>query len=258
MRCPHSLGLSALLAAACLTSCATQPISPNQPTIEPWTNYAIGRVQDAATGSPMVEWMRHARFLRGYVMVSPVKVERIGGQPPTDAGVWPARYTYHGPCTGGRYVITNKRFYNEQIGIIVAEDGTIPCAPSVFQIAGLRAGRNWSTPGAVGVRAFAPTPFFADANAAPIKWELIYSGRSGSEIVLDHREYANGPEGAFARPAFNQQLKYDLPTSNHVVYRSLEIEIVEASNAGVKFRVLRDAEQSSTPQPATNLAPRAP
>jgi hypothetical protein len=184
----YAARLSALLAVVGLASCASVPISPNLPTTEPWTNYSIGRVQEASTGSPMVEWIGHARFLRGYLMVTPVKVDHIGGQPPSDAGIWPARYSYHGPCAGGRYVITNKAFYGEQIGIIVAEDGTIPCARSVVQIAGMKRGRDWSTPEAVGVRAFAPTPFLADASEAPIKWELIYSGRSGNEINVEYRE----------------------------------------------------------------------
>src|SRR5262249_43734087 len=96
-----------------LISLARLPLFSYTPTDEPWTNYVIGRVQKAPTGSTMVEWIGRAHILRGYVMVSPVRVDHLGRQPPTDAGVWPARYTYHGPCAGGRYVITNEKFYRD-------------------------------------------------------------------------------------------------------------------------------------------------
>ena len=237
-------------------SCAYVPIARNTPNNEPWTNYVIGRVQSAPTGATMVEWIGRARFLRGYLMVSPVKVIGTSRQPPTDSGAWPARYTYHGPCTGGRYVITNPKFYGEEIGIIVADDGTIPCDRSVLQVQGVKRGRQWRTPESVGTRAFTPVPVVADLTEAPIKWELIYSGRSGEEIALAYREYASGPDGTFARSAFYQDLKYDLSKSSRIVFRSMELEIVEASNAGVTFRVLRDAERSSSDQPPSNLAPR--
>jgi len=213
----------------------------------------------------MVEWIGRALFFRGYVMVAPVRVEQIGHQPPPDAGAWSARYTYHGPCKGGRYVITNQAFYREQIGIIVTEDGTIPCETSVLQIGGRRClrGREWRTPESVGKRLFAPAgPNPADAIGDAIRWELIYGGRSGEEMALTYREYVKKPVlvardtgvqqvgySYFARPDFYQDLKYDLSKSSRVVFREIELEILEASNAGVRFRVLRDAERLA-PQPA--------
>src|SRR5689334_1383502 len=99
--------------ATILSSCAHLPISRNEPTDEPWTNYVIGQEKSTSTGSTMIEWIGHASILRGYAMVSPVRVARLGRQPPTDAGVWPARYRYHGPCRDGRYVITNEKFYRD-------------------------------------------------------------------------------------------------------------------------------------------------
>lgn len=188
-------------------------------------------------------------------MVEPVKIERIGVQPPGAGVVWAARYAYDGPCEGGRYLITTPTFYNESIGIIVTEDGTIPCETSVLQVKGAKSGRRWSTPQAVGSRAFTPHPFLADLTQTALKWELIYSGRSGNEVVLDYREYSSGPDGTFARPAFYQQLKYDLSQSDRVVFRAVELQIIEASNSGVEFRVLRDAERDVA-QPSTGLAPR--
>lgn len=245
-------GTVAVLTAVLLGSCGV-PIRRNQPSDQPWTNYEIGRVQESSTGATMVEWIGKASLLRGYRMVAPVKVERIGRQPPSSAGAWAARFTYHGTCGHGRYVITTPTFYKEKIGIIVTENGEIPCDKSVIQIRGLRRGRSWHTPESIGTRAFLPEPVVVDVRQAPIKWELIYSGRSGDEVALAYREYMSLQGGTFARPDFYQDLKYDLRVSRHVVFRSTEIEILEASNAGVKFRVLRDAARSL---PTSTLAPR--
>lgn len=246
-----------VLVSIMLGACASLPITRLESTDEPWTNYTIGREQRAPTGSAMVEWIGRAHFLRGYVMVTPVEVVSIGRQPPRDDSAWGARYAYHGSCAGGRYVITNRGFYREAIGIIVAADGTIPCEASVLQIRGAKRGREWRTPNAVGTRAFVPAPFFADRRQAPIKWELIYTGRSGDEITLAYREYAAGPRGTFARPAFRQTLTYGLSTSDRVVFRSMELEIIEASSAGVRFRVVRDPARFWF-EPSTLLAPHEP
>jgi hypothetical protein len=246
-----------LIAHALLWGCGPVNITKITPTSEPWTNYVMNVEQETATGATMVEWVGHALFLPGYSLRGPLRVDRIGAQPVSDGTMWVARYNYGGACSGGRYVATTPRFYNETIGIIVAEDGTIPCEKSVLQIAGLKKGRQWSTPEAVGTRPFTRGPFLAGGVEAAIKWELLYSGRSGDEITLDYREYSATPQGTFARPAFYQQLRYDLHNNDRIVFRSMEIQIVEASNSGVKFRVLRDAERdvTGTDRP---LAPRQP
>src|SRR5262245_1344922 len=93
------------LGVGILASCAAVPISPNPASTPPWTNYTIGQLKNAPTGAAMVKWLGHASIQRGYKMLMPVKVVGIGEQPPS-AGVWAAGYSYHGPCTGGRYVVT--------------------------------------------------------------------------------------------------------------------------------------------------------
>jgi hypothetical protein len=92
-----------------------------------------------------------------------------------------------------------------------------------------------------------------------VGWELIYSGRSGNEVSLSYREYmAAGAAAGIARPAFYQDLKYDLAHSHRIVFRSMELEIVDASNAGVQFRVLRDGEPTGFDQGDATLSPHGP
>lgn len=226
--------------ASVLMSCSA-PISVNKPIDKPWVSYSVGEVRKASTGSTMVSGLDGARYLPGFLLVGALQVESIGQQPPRTSGAWSAQYLYDGPCKGGRYLITNPRFYANRIGIIVAEDGTITCEEPVMRCCGMRAGNTWRVVDGVGTRPFVPEPFPAEAGG--VKWELVYSGRSGNEIGLTYREYTNGAEGTMARPAFFQDLKYDISASTQVVFRSVELEILEATNTGITFRVTRDAQR---------------
>lgn len=193
----------------------------------------------------MIEWIGHAELLPGFEMKSALYVDDIGEQPPADAGVWAARNLYlSGTCSGGRYLLTNPRYYEEEIGIVVAEDGSIPCAKPVVQFEGLKSGRTWATSEAVGQKIFSRTAYLANLHADAIRWEILYSGRSGNEVTLDYREYAfDNFRGAFARPAFFQQVKYDLGTSRMVSFRDVKIEILDATNSGIRYRVVEDGRR---------------
>ena len=66
--------------------------------------------------------------------------------------------------------------------------------------------------------------------------ELIYTGRTGNTISVTYREYVND----FARPAFFQDLHYDLGNSDVVVFRKWRLRVLEANNQFIKFQVLSD------------------
>jgi hypothetical protein len=67
----------------------------------------------------------------------------------------------------------------------------------------------------------------------PYKQELIYVGKSKDTIRLSYREYIND----MARPAFHQDLTYDLAESREIAFRDLRIEVLEATNSTIKFFV---------------------
>src|SRR5262245_58343111 len=119
----------AVITASLVASCAAVPISPISPVDKPWTNYAIGTVRTAATGETLIEGIDGTRWLPGFKLVGPLKVERL--RSPTNYGeLWAASYRYEGPC--GYYLITNPRFYPNEIGVIVSEDGAVLCEESVL------------------------------------------------------------------------------------------------------------------------------
>jgi hypothetical protein len=65
---------------------------------------------------------------------------------------------------------------------------------------------------------------------------LIYSGRVGSKINIAYREFSNN----MARPAFNNDVEYDLNESMTIGYKGAEIEVVEATNRYIKYKVIRN------------------
>ena len=66
--------------------------------------------------------------------------------------------------------------------------------------------------------------------------ELIYTGRSGNTVHISYREYKKD----FARPAFFQELRYDIGHSGTVVFKQYKLKIIEATNEYIKFLVLVD------------------
>lgn len=63
---------------------------------------------------------------------------------------------------------------------------------------------------------------------------LIYSGKVGKKINIGYREFSNN----LARPAFNNNVEYDLKSSSIIGYKGARLEIIEATNQHIKYRVI--------------------
>jgi len=63
---------------------------------------------------------------------------------------------------------------------------------------------------------------------------LLYSGRVGDKINISYREFS----GSVARPAFSNDVEYDLGASDEIAYRGARIQIIEATNSSITYRVL--------------------
>lgn len=70
------------------------------------------------------------------------------------------------------------------------------------------------------------------------KAELIYSGLTGSTLKVIYREYSND----YARPAFTTDLQYNLEESKEIAYKSIRIEVLNATNRQLDFRVVSDGD----------------
>ncbi len=84
-------------------------------------------------------------------------------------------------------------------------------------------------------------------NGDYLQEELIYSGTSGQTLKAIYREFIGdfvgspyGNSGWGIKQAFTQELQYDLDSSSIIGFRSIQIEIVEATNSSITFKVISD------------------
>lgn len=68
--------------------------------------------------------------------------------------------------------------------------------------------------------------------------ELLYSGVSKGTISIEYREFSNN----MARPAFSQELKYDLAEGDEIGFRGARFRILKATNLGITYTVLRSLD----------------
>lgn len=65
---------------------------------------------------------------------------------------------------------------------------------------------------------------------------LLYSGRIGDKINISYREFSNN----MARDAFTNSVEYDLSASNTIGYKGALIEVIEADNQSIKYKLIRN------------------
>lgn len=73
------------------------------------------------------------------------------------------------------------------------------------------------------------------ASEKPLRRELVYSGISKGVVKVLYREFL----GDMARPAFSQDLNYDLADGDEIGYRGARIKVIKATNTSIRFRVVR-------------------
>lgn len=63
---------------------------------------------------------------------------------------------------------------------------------------------------------------------------LIYNGKVGNKINIGYREFNND----MARPAFSNNAEYDLSRSTVIRYKGAVIEVLQATNQHIKYKVI--------------------
>ncbi|MDB4717954.1 hypothetical protein OAG11_03685 [Verrucomicrobia bacterium] len=76
-----------------------------------------------------------------------------------------------------------------------------------------------------------------DSRSKYENWELVYTGKSGNTLNILYREYTADD---LARPAFSQNLSYDLENSAFVQFKKTRIKVFEANNSSIAFEVVAD------------------
>ena len=65
---------------------------------------------------------------------------------------------------------------------------------------------------------------------------LIYNGKVGNKINIGYREY----QGGMARAAFSNEVEYDLAESNTIRYKGAVLNVIDANNQSIKFKLTRN------------------
>ena len=60
---------------------------------------------------------------------------------------------------------------------------------------------------------------------------LLYSGRVGDHIKISYREFS----GDMARPAYSNDVEYDLSSSDTVTYKGARLRVLKADNEGITY-----------------------
>lgn len=86
---------------------------------------------------------------------------------------------------------------------------------------------------------FAPVKSVVVAKDKPYEnFEIIFTGRIGQNATFLYREFS--PDD-LAKPAFYQNLTYNLETEDTVQFKKLRIKVLKVSNESIEFKVLSDS-----------------
>jgi hypothetical protein len=213
------------LCAVLLSSCAT-PRYNYQPVVQETSQPPIGSVNTANVGDEMLsqgsyseqDAIRLSKSIRfgmlGEYTLTPGYYVKTGED---------AQSSYYQPAQGtdGGHV-QKLAIADPWESIQLTKDGTKISVVTVFHM-------KVSEP-ADGVTKTAYHIFSPDS----FQQTLIYSGEVGDKIKIGYREFSNDA----ARPAFNNDVDYDLSQSKIIGYKGARLEILEATNDHIKYKVI--------------------
>lgn len=239
-----------LAVAACLAGCASRPANPAagldlRPVvgrIEDAKLPPVGAVTTATVGSSMVS---SSRLLVSEAVELPEGLKIAQPYPP-DPTVW----TYVINIPPGTYKAAMKdRFgatyfaFGRQLVSWVSGGKLSHSEQAAADLKFTAEGApvfEWAVPGS-GELTRLPLPLARftrttkqEPAAEGFRRELIYTGRAGNAVSLLYREFVND----MARPAFAQQLQYDLAADAVIGYKGARFEVMKADNTGITYRVI--------------------
>lgn len=215
--------LTALAATSLAVGCASiQRISPTPTVI---SNYTVGDTRSAGIGDPIFD-VQSAVKIPEYVALSsydPGKMRFFRAAPKIAEGT---RYRAYGRLDDGSIVLRSKR---DSLGpmLVITPDGK---ALGLYDGKKGYRGGDWTD----SLR-FRLEESLAGQEGA-FRAQMIYSGLDGNTVRAAYREFS----GDFIRPAFTQELQYNLAQDSTIAYKSIKIQVMKATNSQIQYRVTDD------------------
>lgn len=225
---PAAVMIALLLAG----SAASAQVPETAPTVRSIPD--LGVETEAEVGQAMVlrESLVTATSLR---VLNEVRSESMGGL--GRLVLYPGVYRLDHVNDKGRFYRAERGVGLRQLGLTDRVEGGILIppepqgVPTAYQVALLGTGY-----------AKAPDVKLEAVDQSGFRRELIYSGVAQRVVNLTYREFTND----FARPAFTQELKYDLNEGTEIGFRGARLEILKATNTSVTFKLIKALD---APQP---------
>lgn len=213
-----------------LVGCATslKIIAPHKQSFQ---NYKVGEVQQAYIGDPIIE-IEKSSVRDVYVSLLDYQTPTIGIQGSQQIFIKEGdRFTVVAEIPGrsDEALICQEGQEKKDKFIGISQDGFVS--------------RGWVlSNGIIPLQgSWLKGPLFQKSNTPSrsdhsFKSQIIYSGLSEKTLRAVYREFSDD----YARPAFSQELQYNLDESKTISYKTLRIEIIKATNSLVEFKVLDD------------------
>jgi hypothetical protein len=221
--------MSIFLLFGCVSTVYMAPILPRSEQIY---SVKLGEVQESLLGDPMVSRI-NGISARGYIATS-------NYQPPSQDG---GRLQFSPIATDSVWAVIGKLANGDSI--CRSDSSQVPKINSqreyclVVNDADEAYGYTPCSRESVYPKSWDPKPhsFLKKVDRVYLKGsfkqELIYNGKFQNTIKLTYHEFKDD----FARPAFNQELTYNLSEGKIIEFRAMKVEILEATNSGIKFIV---------------------
>jgi len=225
----------AILILCLVLTCGCMSVTSIIPTRSYHKSYELKEIYTTDTGSTMLT-IYNAYIYPGYRPVytyspPPWRSYEAKMPPITPDQKWRAIFKYK-----ENYII-NSDGYSKNVGIEIKPNGELGNKKAWIDITLksniLRSHISWELP---EPKLFESEDYIIEAHKDSFKAELLYNGKMNDIIIVSYREYINN----MARPAFFQELKYDLKEGNDITFKSLKIKVLEATNSKISFQILDD------------------
>lgn len=224
---------SVLLVAAALGGCASplsQPARDDAGVTSVVYNPKLNEINRAELGKTILS----KEFLTrtpGIVLGRQVS-ERVN--PPGTTNIMAGELALHRSDSTGEYFSGNATYSvlgqsvpsGERAGIFVPKDSSKPAL--IYHFAN---SYFYGKSPVIDYSKITITTFSRDS----FRRELIYTGMSQNTITLQYREFNDN----LARPAFTQELKYDLSQGKEIGYNGARFEIINAGNVELTYKVIK-------------------